>query len=502
MRQINEQRRKRVQLLSDRLVEIENEKNNLLVQLEDLAAKAAAVRSEHNTLHNLDAPTSELPDEVLASIFEMGTRSNWESPRDFQVLVSHVSHRWRAIALATAQLWASIRYIVTAGDIPSRSTAKVLAYISRSQLSPLDVLIQRKDSQNTDPALVQSIMHHIGRCRRLRIQDAPDALQEFFKTTIHQPASSLVQLELKSQHLPLLPAPIIPLGAPHLRIVGLNWFPMTPAYIACCLPAFELITHLRLAKLPFASEDSYRCFQALLTSLKCLSHLELQPIHCSVPAPRPALVLPSLLFLHIDFSRLGGSPSLGNFVGNLHATSLETLSLAGWVPWPYPPPELISAHSHYPSLQRLILSAWNPMALALFARRFPDIEHLTCPVECFDRLGPEQNQKSGFATLTEGTVLWPNLQSIAVPASRKRLDTSALLSNIRELQGCRPRLRKLLLPISETQSMRIERQREVALQHPFGGPILPKRLADTDDVRTLQEIINVEDLHLIAKHEW
>lgn len=75
-----------------------------MIQLERSAAKAAAVCLERNTLHNLDAPTSELPDEVLASIFEAGMRSDWESSHDFGILVSHVSHHWRAIALATAQL--------------------------------------------------------------------------------------------------------------------------------------------------------------------------------------------------------------------------------------------------------------------------------------------------------------------------------------------------------------------------------------------------------------
>ena len=164
MRQINEQRRQRVQVLSGRLAEIEKQTCNLLVQLEDLAAKAAAVRSEYNTLLNLDAPTSDLPDEVLALIFEIGTRSNWESARDFQVLVSHVSHRWRAIALATAQLWASIRYIGTTGSIPPRSTGEVLAYLSRSRLSPLDISFQAEDSQNMDLALIQSIMQHMGHC--------------------------------------------------------------------------------------------------------------------------------------------------------------------------------------------------------------------------------------------------------------------------------------------------------------------------------------------------
>ena len=50
--------------------------------------------------------------------------------------------------------------------------------------------------------------------------------------------------------------------------------------------------------------------------------------------------------------------------------------------------------------------------------------------------------------------------------------------------------------------MRIERQKEIAIGQAFGGPILPKLLADTDAIRTLQEIIDVEDFTLVDKHEW
>lgn len=104
----NMHRRHRVASLSQRLEGIFAERRKLILQLKELDVQARAVQLEHDTLWNLDAPTSNLPDEVLAMVFEAGMHFYKDS--DFGALVSHVSRRWRIIALATARLWVNITF--------------------------------------------------------------------------------------------------------------------------------------------------------------------------------------------------------------------------------------------------------------------------------------------------------------------------------------------------------------------------------------------------------
>ncbi|KZP22387.1 hypothetical protein FIBSPDRAFT_952998 [Athelia psychrophila] len=116
MRQISEERRHALGLLLKRLEEFAAARLELLRQLEELDVQARAVQQTHNAIHNADAPTSDLPDEILAMIFEEGILlkdrpSYFYVPCHFGVLVSHVSHRWREVALANSRLWTSIPLI-------------------------------------------------------------------------------------------------------------------------------------------------------------------------------------------------------------------------------------------------------------------------------------------------------------------------------------------------------------------------------------------------------
>lgn len=55
-----------------RLEDFASARAALLLQLEAFGAQANTTQIELNTLHNLDAPIPDLPDEILAMIFERG----------------------------------------------------------------------------------------------------------------------------------------------------------------------------------------------------------------------------------------------------------------------------------------------------------------------------------------------------------------------------------------------------------------------------------------------
>jgi hypothetical protein len=55
---------------------------------------------------NTTSPIASLPDEILAMIFEAGARQQAQRSENrvyFSMLVSQVTHRFRAIAIATGQ---------------------------------------------------------------------------------------------------------------------------------------------------------------------------------------------------------------------------------------------------------------------------------------------------------------------------------------------------------------------------------------------------------------
>ena len=478
MRQINHGRRRRVQALLDRLREIANEKKNLLARLEDLQEQEKAVRQEHITLHNLDAATSDLPDEILASIFEAGMWYDKEEWRDFQIRVSHVSHRWRAIALATTQLWSNIQYTETTGRTPSKSTGKVLAYLSRSKQSPVDIYIQASESRDLDPALLKSILDHIGHCSRLRIYGAGRRSQrEIIEAAFRQPAPALVSLRMQHNQKLLFFGQLLPLGAARLKLVELDMLRLIPPQISHCLSAFESITHLRLTSLLILNEDTCDSLRTLLAALKSLCHLELEPVcRGTVPPPALALVLPNLRFLHVGWTR--SSSFFNGFVGNLCAVSLNTFSFPGW----HSDEDIFKVSGtlgrcHFPSLRELIVVDEVSTALEELehlAETFPDIDSLTCRVENVDVSEQDDGIDAIIGAILEGpSVRWPKLQSIAVSALRKPLDAQALCQAICNLQAHRP-LRKLSLP------------RSYALG------------TDTSAMQKLREIIQVEE----CGNEW
>ncbi|TDL21211.1 hypothetical protein BD410DRAFT_308177 [Rickenella mellea] len=84
----------------------------------------------------LEDGIKRLPDDILAIIFEATRHFSGDGPNQFAVCLSHVSRRFRSVALATHLLWTTIRN--NYGENQTRE------FISRSGRLDLDIKIPRK----------------------------------------------------------------------------------------------------------------------------------------------------------------------------------------------------------------------------------------------------------------------------------------------------------------------------------------------------------------------
>ncbi|CAA7269703.1 unnamed protein product [Cyclocybe aegerita] len=86
-------------------------------------------------------PMDMLPNELLAHIFSTIMDESTENPL-FVITLSHVSSRWRNVALGTGCLWARINITFPLSDIDLERTK---TYLTRSGTYPLDILVDVRD---------------------------------------------------------------------------------------------------------------------------------------------------------------------------------------------------------------------------------------------------------------------------------------------------------------------------------------------------------------------
>lgn len=245
----NDRRSQRIQFLRKSLQDVASARQALIIQLEDLDAQARALQLEHNSLQNLNAPTSNVPEEVLAMVFEAGTAG---CASDFGRLVSHVSHRWRSIALANPYLWTDIRYARRLDFKSSRndstfkfSVERAITYLFRSRTIPVAIYIEIMDKKDIFPVL-QSMADHMRRCRSLRVSSRfDDSCRKLLAFASRHPAPLLVSLTLTSNAFikESFSKPLFSLGAPNLKTVNLSGFHTSTRHdVPFCLPIMQTVT--------------------------------------------------------------------------------------------------------------------------------------------------------------------------------------------------------------------------------------------------------------------
>lgn len=481
MRQFNEERRGRALTLVKCLEDIAHERRELLLRLDNLNAQERAVILEQNTLHNLDALTSDVPDETLAMIFEAGLHC--DGPR-FGELVSHVSRRWRSIALDHPNLWTSIRCHRIKGVRPywdeeirfswsecNGWEERAASYISRSKSSPINIHLRGLYTFDYTPAFFQLISDHIGRCSHLFFEHIPrDIFSKLLDILNSQPLPLLRSFALTLEQIgtfradPLQLRDPLQLEAPFLTTAQLAR--IEPSYLHHFIPAFESVTSLRLTAISIGDHQAYNSLRDGLMNLKLLQHLELQLKGfklLSSPDPLPIL-LPTVQLLHVA-SALIRPEFVNRFIASIRAQSLTTLSLNTWDEEEDEPIE-----PHFPLLRHLLLvniTEGIPDLISL-AEKFPSIERLTCRLSTNNNDSPNQYYLTDlFTHIIEAgrdcrenqlSCLWPKLHTIATSAClvldktstkhKKNKAIEKLRTIITTLQDNEQPIRKLLLPRS------------------------------------------------------
>lgn len=127
--------------LNKRINALQERKHALTLEAFQVHTAIRTLQSRAAHITNKTAPVSRLPSDVLAIIFEESRRLliPWSSvvkrPLSPEVQLSHVSSRWREVALSTPALWTTIRF-----PILHKETA-AMAYLQRCNQAPLNIHI-------------------------------------------------------------------------------------------------------------------------------------------------------------------------------------------------------------------------------------------------------------------------------------------------------------------------------------------------------------------------
>ena len=458
-------RRQRSLLLAQRLEEFDAARRELLLQLEELDARKGAVQFEFNELQNVDAPISSLPDEVLAMVFEAGVILDEFPKSRFAILVSHVTHRWRSIALATPRLWNTIFWNVEPDEDGRTPPTSVLVkftkginqaamFLSRSASAPISIHIKglygkelwRKRDSIGLAHMIELLHANFYRCQHLSIQYGEAwAIEKIVEKVCCGPAPIISSIDFSHVLSGGYFAPttvLFPYGTPLLKIAQLDLLHIfsTPHF----LYAFQQLTSLRLTDLVLPNKNHGLIADALI-SMRVLDHLEVFSYHW-ITHDIPALVQPTIRFL---FLHLYPSTSTHDAIQSFRAVSLTTLSidLTGglWYSLNWPP----QPQASFPSLQHLIL-VYIKMEYLKFdgiAREFPAIARLTCQgVDPGFEVGRVLAAMS--ACVAEVSLHWTDLHTIAVSGPDAALDIPgpALDSQVAELYAAGIPIRTLMLP--------------------------------------------------------
>lgn len=366
------------------------ERDKCLFMADAAESNIAALRIKVASLTNANAAVSSLPVETLAAIFNLATSSTTiraTARRSPEVVISHVSSRWRHIALTTASLWTTITL-----SLPNYSSW-FYTYLARSQKMPITLTMQLKSPvfpnyPNYFPGhfkILDDVAHRL--CRLEVKSDTRSYMVALYEYWRHLSLPLLQYLHLGLGDLPregeasfddLLDDVSNPGSlfkeAPAIRTLSLNYF----AFEDCVLPTSS-ITHLHISTGIKSGLVSPSAFVDFLSSFPLLTHLHLEGDLFfegqSLSSEARRIKLPNLTHLRIASNVYLHHDPIVDMLNVLHAPSLTYLDLEA------DDHDVISFLSNknspdYSSLKTLIVPTrrfFDNLCLEPFARKFPTV---------------------------------------------------------------------------------------------------------------------------------
>ncbi|KAK7454439.1 hypothetical protein VKT23_011195 [Stygiomarasmius scandens] len=149
-------------------------RESLLSELERIESQLQHETAKRGRLLNLLTPVSQLPPELLSSIF----LECYESSTSFPNIASHVCSYWRAVSTSTPLLWANIHVSLKPNDVRRAASATTLhklgTYLDRTGTGHFKARVEVNGDHDLSK-IVQPIAAHMDRCIYLYFSIANDS---------------------------------------------------------------------------------------------------------------------------------------------------------------------------------------------------------------------------------------------------------------------------------------------------------------------------------------
>ncbi|KAF7342130.1 F-box domain-containing protein [Mycena venus] len=330
--------------LEARLADIAARVLDLERSIAELPAEQATVQERLNSYRY---PVLTLPNEIISEIFIHFLPIYPLCPPLIGILspicLTHICHKWRAIALATPALWKAIQLSSACTTSTLRNNGDNLVeifetWLNRSGCCPVSIEINDHRPAFWMPDIISAIVPHRARLEHLKL-DIYDSVLPLFGGPM--PLLQRLDLEFGTQ------VPFTLLHAPQLRTVVLNvdavesatlpWVQLTSLTLhsvepRLCYPILQQTTNLIHCVLGLWPDNEPADYPGTIT-LPCLESLVLYCIPDDFGVTDPKLttfILPTLLKLEILEILLGSNPieSLASFTST-SGCKLQKMHITG-----------------------------------------------------------------------------------------------------------------------------------------------------------------------------
>jgi hypothetical protein len=347
-----------------------------------LGALALSRKPRSRPLGFAQAGILSLPNELLAAVFSEGRNLvGLYAMRPFPVLCSHVSQKWRDVAINTAILWTSLYLHATLCD------ELLTMHLERNRVLPFDIRVNLPD--NTQ--VLWKIKNHLH-----KVIPYVDRWGSFSVIASHGPFVLDILLHLSELHAHRLQyfeviadnPPVFLSSNADLQIFRLGASALTSVHLegvqlSSCWPPLGAVValHLDFGQFSMAAETFIQALREIdaLKELTLLHHYFIFPPRTSSLSLAIQFNIPSLRYFKVSFGT-ETTEYLTRFWEIFSMPSLESLTLI-CNSMAHIPAFVSSSHSplKYPALHTLILyGTWFPFdSAADLLSVLPSITHLS-----------------------------------------------------------------------------------------------------------------------------